>query len=47
MLIENMRNTYKICIGIPKEMRPGVRPRQRWEDTIQIYLKETACKGMD
>jgi len=36
-----MRNAYKILVGIPGRMRPLGRPRRRWECIIRIDLRET------
>jgi hypothetical protein len=37
-----MRNTYKILVGKPEWKRLFGRPRRRWENIIQIYLREIA-----
>jgi hypothetical protein len=33
------RNAYSILMGEPKEKRPLERPRHRWVDNIEIYLR--------
>jgi hypothetical protein len=35
-----MRNTYRILVGMPEGMRSCVRPRLRYEDIIKMDLKE-------
>jgi hypothetical protein len=39
-----IRNTYKILVGHPKERRLLERPRRRWEFNIKMDLKEV---GLD
>jgi hypothetical protein len=41
------RNAYRILVENPKEKRPLVRPRCRWEDNIKMYLREIRWGGMD
>jgi hypothetical protein len=36
-----MRNAYKILVGLPEGERQLEIPKRRWED-IRMYLKETA-----
>jgi hypothetical protein len=36
----DMRNAYKILIGIPERKRPLGRPNYRWKDNIRVNLKE-------
>jgi hypothetical protein len=38
--MEEMRNAYKIFIGKPEGKRPCGRPKHRWEDNIEMYLRE-------
>jgi hypothetical protein len=33
-----MRNEYKILVGIHEEKRPFGRPTFRWMDNIRMYL---------
>jgi hypothetical protein len=40
--IREMRNIYKILIGIPEEKRPLRRPRYRQEDNIKMNLREVS-----
>lgn len=35
-----IRNAYKIVIGKPKGKGPLGQPRRRWEDNIQVDLKD-------
>jgi hypothetical protein len=37
---EEMRNTYKILIGKPGGKKPLGRPRQRWEDNFEMYIRK-------
>jgi hypothetical protein len=39
-----MRNAYKIFVRKP-EKRPPVRPRHKWEDNINMYLKRNRVSG--
>jgi len=34
-------------VGKPAGKRPLGRPRRRWEDNIEMYLREVGCGGMD
>ena len=34
-------------MGKPAGKRPLGRPRRRWEDNIEMYLREVGCGGMD
>jgi hypothetical protein len=38
-----MRNTYRILVGIPEEKKP----RRRWEDNFEMYLKGIRREGVD
>ena len=40
------RSTYWVLAGKP-EGRPFGRPRQRWEDNINMAFQEVGCGGMD
>jgi hypothetical protein len=42
-----MRNVYKILIGIPEGRRPLRRPRCGWEDSIIMDLSEIVWEGVD
>jgi hypothetical protein len=35
-----MRNAYRILVGIPKEMSPLGRSKLRWEDDIRMILRK-------
>jgi hypothetical protein len=39
-MLGEIRNTYKILVEKPERKRPLRTPRQRWEDTIKMDLKE-------
>jgi hypothetical protein len=41
------RNAYRILVGRPEEKRPLGRPRRRWEDTINMDLRETGWVYID
>jgi hypothetical protein len=41
------RDAYRILVGKPDRKRPIGRPRRRWEDAIEIDLRETGWGGMD
>jgi hypothetical protein len=36
----NLRNAYEILNGKPEGKRTLERPGHRWEDNIEIYLRE-------
>jgi hypothetical protein len=39
--MEEGRSAFKIVTSKPTGKRPSGRPRQRWEDNIRMYFKET------
>jgi hypothetical protein len=41
------RNAYKILVGKPEGKIPLGRPRCRWEDNIEVDLREIGWVGMD
>jgi hypothetical protein len=41
------RNAYRILVGKPEGKRPLGTPRRRWEDNINIDLREIGWGGMD
>jgi hypothetical protein len=41
-----IRNAYKILVGMPEGRRPFKRYRHRWEDNIKMYLREIGF-GLD
>jgi hypothetical protein len=41
------RGKYRVLVGEPERKRPLGRPRNRWEDTIEMDLREVGCGGMD
>jgi hypothetical protein len=38
---------YGVLVGIPEGKRPFGRHRRRWEDNIQMNLKEIGWKSVD
>jgi hypothetical protein len=36
------RNAYRVLVEKPQRNRPLGRPRRRWEDNIEVNLKEKA-----
>jgi hypothetical protein len=40
-------NAYRILVGMPEGKRPLERPRRRWLDNIQMYLREIGWDGLD
>jgi hypothetical protein len=45
--MEEGRGVYRVLVGKPEGNRPLVRPKCRWEDNIEMDLKEVGCGGMD
>ncbi|KAJ4428559.1 hypothetical protein ANN_24603 [Periplaneta americana] len=41
------RNAYKVLLGRPEGKRPLERPRRRWEDNIEMDLREVGYDGRD
>jgi hypothetical protein len=41
------RNAYRILVGNPERKRPLGRPRRRWVDNIEMYLREIGWDDMD
>jgi hypothetical protein len=41
------RNVYRVLVGSPEGKRPLGRPRRRWEDNIEMDLREIGWGGMD
>jgi hypothetical protein len=42
-----MRNSYKIVIGIPGGKRPLKKSRRKEKSHIKMCLKEIACEGVN
>jgi hypothetical protein len=42
-----MRSAYNILVGKPDGKKPFGRPRNRWEDTVRMDLKEIPREGVD
>jgi len=40
------RGVYRILVGKPEGKRPLGRPRHRWENNIEMDLKEVGCGGI-
>jgi hypothetical protein len=38
---------YRVLVGKPEERRPPGRPRHRWENNIQMELKEVSWEDTD
>jgi hypothetical protein len=41
------RSAYRILVANPEGKRPLGRPRRRWEDNIEIDLRDVGWGGMD
>jgi hypothetical protein len=39
------RNVYRLLVGRPEGKRPLGRPRRRWEDIINLDLREIGIDG--
>jgi hypothetical protein len=39
------RGVYRVFVGRPEDRRPLGRPRHRWEDNINVDLRETGFDG--
>jgi hypothetical protein len=39
------RNVYRIFVGKPEGKRPLGRPRRRWVDNIEMYLRVIEWEG--
>jgi hypothetical protein len=37
------RGAYMFLVGKPERSRQRGRPRRRWEDNINIYVREIGC----
>jgi hypothetical protein len=40
-------NAYRVLVGKPERRRPLGRCRRRWEDNIEMDLREIGWDGMD
>jgi hypothetical protein len=45
--MEEMRNMYTVLDGSPEGKRPPGRPRRRWEDNIEMDLREIGWEVVD
>jgi hypothetical protein len=41
------RGLYRVLVGKPDGKRPLGRPRRRWENNINMDLREVGCGVMD
>jgi hypothetical protein len=41
------RDVYRVLVGRPEGKRPLGRPRRRWEDNINMDLRETGIDGVN
>jgi ribosome biogenesis protein Nip4 len=41
------RNAYRILVGKPEGRRPLRRPRRRWEDNIEMILRNIGWNSND
>ena len=41
--MEQSRNACRVLVGKPEGKRPLGTPRHRWEDNIEMDLKEVGC----
>ena len=41
--MEQSKNAYRVLVGKPEGKRPLGRPRRRWEDNIEMDLREMGC----
>jgi hypothetical protein len=39
------RGVYRVLVGRPEDNRPLGRPRSRWEDNINLDLREIRIDG--
>jgi hypothetical protein len=46
-LMGEVRDAYKILVGRPEGRRPLGRPSRRWEDNIEIVLREIGFGDVD
>jgi hypothetical protein len=42
-----MKNAFKILIGISERKRPLGRPRRKWKDNIKMYLTQIGWERVD
>ena len=45
--MEQSRNTYKVLVGKLEGKRSLGRPRRRWEDNINMDLRDVGCDPGD
>jgi len=45
--METIRNAHNISVGKPEGKRPFRRPRCRWEDNIDMDLREIGIDGLN
>jgi hypothetical protein len=42
-----LRNTYRVLFGVPEGKGPLGRPRNGWEDNVEMDLSEIGWSGVD
>jgi len=45
--VGDRRGVYRVLVGKPEGKRPLGRPRYRWEDKIEVDLREVGCGGLE
>ena len=45
--MEKFRNAHRVLVGKPEENKPFGRSRRRWEDIIEMDLREVGCDPGD
>ena len=45
--MEQLRDAYRVLVGKPESKRPLGRPIRRWEDNINMDLREVDCDPRD
>jgi hypothetical protein len=45
--MEKKLNAYRVFVGTPERKRPLGRSRHRWENNIEMDLREIRWSGMD
>jgi hypothetical protein len=42
-----MGNAHEISVGRPKDRKPLVRPKRRWENYMKIYIRKLRLEVAD
>jgi hypothetical protein len=45
--VRERRGVYRVLVGKPEGKRPLGRPNLKWDDNIEMDLKEVGWAGMD